>query len=147
MKNSNPTDHVVRRKQHRTSGRLYWFTLVGLLSALSLLPLSGCSGGGEVGTPGGAVGTGPGTAALSWDAPTTNADDTPLADLAGYKVYYGTISPIDMGTSESVDVGNTTSYTLSGLSTGTYYFAATAYDTSGNESVISEEVSKVITGT
>ena len=28
---------------------------------------------------------------LSWDPPTTNADGTPLTDLAGYKVYYGTI--------------------------------------------------------
>src|SRR4030042_1896878 len=39
---------------------------------------------------------------LSWDAPTTNADGTPLTDLAGYKVYYGTASgtygtPINVG--------------------------------------------------
>lgn len=94
------------------------------------------------------VGTGAGTAALSWNAPTTNADGTPLAgDITGFKVYYGTTLPIDKGTSQSVDVGDATSYTLSGLSTGTYYFAATAYDASGNESELSEELSKVVSGT
>jgi hypothetical protein len=31
-----------------------------------------------------------GQATLSWDPPTTNVDGTPLTDLAGYKVYYGT---------------------------------------------------------
>jgi hypothetical protein len=30
------------------------------------------------------------------------------------------------------------------LNVGTYYFSATAYDTSGNESALSGEVSKVI---
>src|SRR4030067_1427045 len=26
---------------------------------------------------------------LTWDAPTTNTDGSPLTDLAGYKIYYG----------------------------------------------------------
>ena len=26
---------------------------------------------------------------LTWDPPTTNTDGTTLADLAGYKIYYG----------------------------------------------------------
>ena len=30
---------------------------------------------------------------LSWNAPTTNADGTPLIDLAGYHVYLGTSPP------------------------------------------------------
>ncbi len=76
---------------------------------------------------------------LTWDAPTTNADGTPLTDLAGYKVYYGTSS---RDYTKTIDVGNTTTYQITGLSGGTYYFAVTAYDTSGNESDYSEEVSK-----
>jgi hypothetical protein len=41
----------------------------------------------------------------------------------------------------SVDVGNTTSCTISGLTEGTtYYLAATAYDTNNVESRFSEEL-------
>ena len=147
MTNSSPTDRLEKHEQRRSNGRLSWVALVGLLFALSLLPLSGCSGGGEDGTPGGSVGTGVGTAAVSWDAPTTNADGTPLADLAGFKIYYGTTSPLNKDTSLSVDVGDSTSYTLTGLNTGTYYFSAAAYDTAGNESDLSEELSETVTGT
>ena len=72
---------------------------------------------------------------LAWDA---NTDP----DLAGYKLYYGNSS----GSYQfSVDVGNVTSYTLSGLLEGQiYYFAATAYNVSQNESGFSNEVSKAI---
>lgn len=78
---------------------------------------------------------------LAWDAPTTNEDGTPLTDLAGYKVYYGTESTIY---TESIDVGSVLTYQVNGLSDGTYYFAVTAYDTSMNESNYSNEVSTVI---
>jgi hypothetical protein len=37
-----------------------------------------------------------------------------------------------------------TAYTVTGLPTGTHYFAVTAFDTSGNESDYSNEVSKTI---
>src|SRR2546428_64872 len=72
---------------------------------------------------------------LAWD-PNTDPD------LAGYKLYYGTSS----GSYQfSVDVGNLTSYTLPGLLEGQiYYFAATAYNQSRNESGFSNEASKVI---
>ena len=84
-----------------------------------------------------------GTATLSWNAPTTNADGTPLTDLAGYKVYYGTSSHTY---SQNIDVGNVTTYTVNNLTDGlTYYFAVTAYDTGSNESAYSNEVSKTIT--
>jgi fibronectin type 3 domain-containing protein len=85
----------------------------------------------------------PGTATLSWNAPTTNADGTPLTDLAGYKVYYGTASRTY---SQNIDVGNVTTYAVNNLTDGaTYYFAVTAYDTSSNESAYSNEASKTIT--
>src|SRR5438132_30793 len=72
---------------------------------------------------------------LAWD-PNTEPD------LAGYKLYYGTSS----GSYQfSVDVGNLTSYTLSGLLEGRiYYFAATDYNLSLNESGLSNEVSTAI---
>ncbi len=73
------------------------------------------------------------SAILSWDANTE-------PDLASYKVYFGTSSG-NYGT--PINVGNVTGYTVTGLSTGTYYFAVTASDTSDNESGFSTEVSKI----
>lgn len=54
-------------------------------------------------------------------------------------VHYGTAS----GTySQGIDVGNTTSYTVYNLTDGQkYYFAATAYNAAGYQSVYSNEVS------
>jgi len=43
-----------------------------------------------------------------------------------------------------VDVGNVTEYTLLNVGDGPGFYAATAYDTSGNESIFSVELSLVI---
>lgn len=74
-----------------------------------------------------------GTASLAWNA---NTD----SDLAGYRVYYGTSPGVY---TQSVDVGNVTSTTISGLTDCTiYYFGVKAYDTANNESTnYSNEVS------
>ncbi|MHB8108962.1 MAG: InlB B-repeat-containing protein [Syntrophorhabdaceae bacterium] len=67
---------------------------------------------------------------LAWDA---------AAGVAGYKVYYGTSS---RNYTASVNVGNTTTRTVSSLTDGTkYYFSVTAYNSSGVESPYSNEVS------
>jgi hypothetical protein len=77
------------------------------------------------------------TATVTWDANTE-------PDLAGYKVHYGT-SPGTYDT--TVDVGNVTSYGTPTLTDGTtYYFAVTAYDGTGNQSLPSLEVSLAIPG-
>jgi len=74
---------------------------------------------------------------LSWYPPTTKADGTPLTDLKGYKVYYGTQS---RNYDNKVNVGNVTTYKATNLVGGAnYYFAVTAYDKSGNESEYSNE--------
>jgi len=111
-----------------------------LLLALAFLTLSSCGNGGG-GTSTQEEG-GPGTATLSWDAPTTNADGTPLDDLVGYKIYYGTSSG---NYTESIDVGNVTNYQVKDLLSGTkYYVAVTAYDATGKESDFSNEDSRTI---
>ena len=75
---------------------------------------------------------------LSWDAPTTNEDDTSLEDLAGYKVYYGIES---RKYKVSYDVKNVTTYIVDNLiDFRTYCFVVTAYDTSKNESEYSNEI-------
>jgi hypothetical protein len=62
--------------------------------------------------------------------------------VAGYKLYYGTASG---NYTYNVNVGNTTSYALSGLSAGaTYYFAAAAYDSAGDQSAYSNELSYTV---
>ena len=73
-----------------------------------------------------------GTITLAWD-PNTEPD------LAGYKIYYGTSS---RQYTVTVDVGNVTRYTIRDLDESrVYYLAVTAYDTAGNESELSDEVS------
>ena len=56
-----------------------------------------------------------GFATLSWDPPSINADGTTLTDLAGYKIYYGTSSG---NYSQSIDVGNVTTYSVNNLTDG-----------------------------
>jgi len=53
-------------------------------------------------------------------------------------VYYGTSSG-NYGT--PTNVGKVTSYTVTGLNSGTFFFALKAYDTSGNRSGFSAQVS------
>lgn len=81
-----------------------------------------------------------GTTSLVWDPPATNTDGTPLTDLAGYKIYYGTTPG---SYTNIIDVGNVTTSVVNNLTDGlAYYFAATAYDSAGIESSFSNEVSK-----
>lgn len=79
---------------------------------------------------------------LSWDP-------SPTENVSGYKVYYkaGDMSQPFDGTGADqgpspVDVGDTLSVTLTGLSDGTnYYFTVTAYDNNSNQSNYSNIVS------
>jgi fibronectin type III domain protein len=68
---------------------------------------------------------------LQWDAPMIPVD--------GYQVYYG----LSSGHYDVIlDVGPALSVAISGLVDGlTYYFAVTAYDTAGDESDFSDEIS------
>ena len=68
---------------------------------------------------------------LAWDA-------VPDSDVIGYRIHYGVVSGLYV---ETLEVGNTTSATVSGLAGGmTYYFAVTAVDAGGLESDYSEEI-------
>jgi hypothetical protein len=79
-----------------------------------------------------------GQTTLAWDSPDITTD------VAGYMIHYGTASDTY---SQGIDVGNTTSYTVSNLTVGErYYFAVTSYDAVGDESVYSNEVSSTATG-
>ena len=77
------------------------------------------------------------SATLTWNA---NTD----SDLAGYKIYRATASG-GYGPPIATLQGNITTYIAAGLQSGTtYFFVITSYDTAGNESLHSNEVSKSI---
>lgn len=74
---------------------------------------------------------------VSWN---TNTEK----DLAGYKIYFGKKSRLYENT---VTVNTDTSHIIDNyrfLEGAKYYFAVTAFDSSGNESGFSEEVSVTI---
>ena len=73
-------------------------------------------------------------AVISWLLPTTNADGTPLTDLAGVKVYFNGVL--------FEELPPVTQYTLAGL-TGKHSIHVTAFDTSGNESSVDSLVAVI----
>ena len=84
-----------------------------------------------------------GSATVFWTAPTQNTNGTPLTDLAGYTIYYGT-SPSALTQTIQLANPSATSYMVGGLSAGTYYFAVAAYTTAGTQSTRSSAGSKTI---
>jgi Bacterial Ig domain/Fibronectin type III domain len=71
-------------------------------------------------------------------------DPSPDSAIAGYRLYEGVASQTY---SNVIDVGNATTVTVSNLVSGvTYFFAVSAYDTNGQESELSAEVSYTVSG-
>lgn len=91
-----------------------------------------------------------------WPTPTQNSDGSPLTDLAGFRIYYGPDSAALLQTDAEarraavswVEIDNAQSdayeIVLDITEPTTIYFGITAYDTSGNEGVISDLDEKVI---
>jgi Fibronectin type III domain len=84
-----------------------------------------------------------GSATLSWTAPAENTDGTPVTDLAGYHIYYGTSAGAWTSTITVLEATET-SYVVDGLAPGTYYFAVVAFNTAGDDSSQSNIASKTI---
>ena len=83
---------------------------------------------------------------FQWDANSEN-------DLAGYKLYrsatsgdYTGSTPIDIPLSILEDA-NSPTYTEENIPDGTWYWVATAYDTAGNESGYSNQVTAMLDAT
>ncbi|HSY17865.1 MAG TPA: fibronectin type III domain-containing protein [Candidatus Acidoferrales bacterium] len=73
--------------------------------------------------------------ALTWNP-------SAATNVAGYKIYFGTTSHNYSATNTA---GLTTNATISGLAEGsTYYFSAASYDSAGNQSTNSTEVSYAV---
>jgi hypothetical protein len=79
------------------------------------------------------------SALLSWVAPTLNTDGSPLTNLTGYKIYWGT-SQGSYPNSITLSQGLAT-YRVDTLAANTYYFAMTAVNSAGVESARTNAVS------
>jgi len=84
-----------------------------------------------------------GTANLNWTPVTQNTDGTPATDLAGYRIHYGT-SPAALDSTITEADPTETSYVVTNLSPGTWYFAVAAYASDGTAGVMSNVASKTI---
>jgi len=84
-----------------------------------------------------------GAVTLNWQPPTQNIDGSPLLNLAGYNIYVGTSSNVYEKTIR-LDNPGLTAYVVENLDAGTYYIAATAFNSSGVESPFSGEVVKTL---
>ncbi len=89
---------------------------------------------------------------LTWNAPTTNADASPLTDLASYRIYLGTATPscpsgsfLTVASPTSTPpAGQVVSSRVTALTAGATYFARiSAVDSSGNESSCSPSASGI----
>ena len=144
---------MTNAKRGRGSHRGVYFCAVAALG----FALSGCGGGGGSGPTGSAAATSQastnsdtnlptassGAITLNWTAPTENTDGTPLTDLSGYDIHYGTKSG---NYTQSVSVSNPgiATYVVDNLTPGTYYFSVSAVNSTGTESPLSSEVAATV---
>lgn len=84
-----------------------------------------------------------GEVTISWTAPTQNTNNSPLTDLAGFKIYYGTSEdslPKIVNVNKSVN-----QVTIKDLTPSTtYYFGVVAVNELGVESELSNIASKKV---
>jgi hypothetical protein len=123
----------------------------GVLATAFVLGVAGCgSAGVSNGTAtasgsgsGEGVANGSGTATLAWTPVTQNTDGTLVTDLAGYKVFYGP-SASAMNTIAELPDPAVTSYVVTNLPSGTWYFTVAAYTSGGTQGAASNIGTKTI---
>lgn len=79
---------------------------------------------------GGAVASG--SASLHWELPAAKVDGSPLDDLAGFRILFGR-SPDDLDQSVLINDPTVTSYEVTDLPPGVWYFAVVAVNAGGLE--------------
>ncbi len=129
---------------------VYW----GTVAALGLT-LSACGGGSAgVASQASSAGNPPivsssppstsiGAVTLNWTPPTENTNGTPLTNLSGYDIHYGTGSG-DYTQTVSIPNPGIATYVVDNLRSGIYYFTVTAVNSAGTESQLSSEVTATV---
>lgn len=84
-----------------------------------------------------------GSLTLSWTPPTQSADGSPLSDLAGYRVRWGTQQG-DHPNLLEIDNPGIASLVIDRLAPGSYFMTLSAIDLAGNESTPSNEASAAV---
>lgn len=84
-----------------------------------------------------------GSVTLNWSAPSQNTDGSPLTDLAGYRIVYGTSSNSLNQQRQLMNPGLTT-VVIDNLASGRWYFAVKALNSANVESNLSNIASKAI---
>src|SRR5262249_51165876 len=84
-----------------------------------------------------------GSATLNWTPVTQYTNGTTIKDLAGYRVHYGQ-STANLNQVVQLANPSLTTYLVSNLSAGTWYFAVTAYTSDGAESALSNVGNKTV---
>jgi len=90
------------------------------------------------------ISSGSGIVTLSWTPPTEYTDNSSLTDLAGYNIYYGTVTG---SYSHKIFIENpgVTEYLVENLfNNTTYFFSITAVNSLGVESDYSNEVARTV---
>ena len=101
-----------------------WLRIVVILAAAAAVVwLSLATGGSFIGLALGAERD----VEMTWVAPTKNCDGTPLTDLTGYKLRWGTAQ-------HDIASPTATSYTIPNLRPGTWWVSIAAYNSKGVES-------------
>jgi Bacterial TSP3 repeat len=117
-------DHTrpnVTGRRPRLGAIALWFLIAGLIAGLGAASIAEGA-----------------NLTLAWDPSANNVDGSPLTDLAGYRIYYGTSS---RSYTTIRNVGLVTAASVTNIPSGpACFFAVTAYDTAGNESVFSAEL-------
>jgi hypothetical protein len=80
---------------------------------------------------------------LTWTPPTQNTDGSPLNNLAGYRVYWGT-SQGNYANSATITNPGIATYVVSQLTPAQWFFVVTAYSSTGVESTFSNVTSKQV---
>jgi hypothetical protein len=115
---------------------------VGVYSNMSITVSDGASSA-TLGPFSITVAEGNGTAVISWLAPTTNTDGSPLTDLAGFVVVYGK-SPSELVATLTISNPSVSTCVVEGLGPGLWYFGVQAVNSAGVRSAISTLTTKSI---
>ena len=67
-----------------------------------------------------------GAVTVNWSTPTQNTNGTPLVNLAGFRIFYGT-DPNNLSQSAQIANPGLTSYVLSNLALSTWYIGLSDY--------------------
>jgi hypothetical protein len=128
------------------NGRLYGMPGpgdVGLYEDISISTSDGTRSASLAAFSVNVVATALGTITVSWTPSTEREDGSPLTNVGGHRIYWGTKIG-EYPNVVSIDNPGITTYVVDGLVAATYYLAATTFDSDGVESELSAPVTVAV---